>query len=183
MGYLGYNRKQKQAFIPNKEVREVFSASTESRSWSSTFTALRNSEALLLATWNCDKDKVAELIEKAHDKAGNRSYNSEAALSYAIQLAYYSAQDLYTLIPEMDTGKGYADLVYIPKKPNIPALIIELKFGKTEQIAFDQILERNYADRLSLYKGNLILVGINYDKTISNGSTNYKHHSCMIEKW
>ena len=33
-----------------------------------------------------------------------------------------------------------------------------------------------------IYKGNIILVGINYDSDIKNDVVNYKHHSCMIER-
>ena len=53
------------------------------------------------ATWNCDEEKVAELLEWFHDTAENRMYNSEAALSYAIQMAYYAAQKCYTTIQEL----------------------------------------------------------------------------------
>ena len=125
---------------------------------------------------------MAELIEVAHDKAGNRTYNSEEALSYSIRLAYYSAQEYYTVIPELDTGKGYADLVYIPKVPDKPAILVELKYNKDVVTAITQILERNYPERLEHYKGNIILVGINYDKEIKNDSPEFKHHSCRIER-
>ena len=182
LGYLGYDSETKELFIPNKEVLDVFKFSTKSRDWTVTFRALQNSQKLLEATWNCDPKTVAELIEDAHDKAGNKTYHSEAGLSYAVQLAYYAAQDLYTIIPELDTGKGYADLAFIPRKPDIPAMLIELKYEKDADTAIAQIHRQNYPDRLELYKGNLILVGINYDRTVSNDSVDFKHHSCEIEK-
>ena len=182
LGYLGYDSDTKELFIPNKEVRDVFRSSTKSRDWAVTFRALQNSRKLLEATWNCDQKTVAELLEAAHDKAGNKTYHSEAGLLYVVQLAYYAAQDLYTILPELDTGKGYADLVFIPLKPDIPAMLIELKYEKNAETAISRILRQNYPDRLELYKGNLILVGINYDRTVSNDSIEFKHHSCVIEK-
>ena len=182
LGYLGYQRETKEVFIPNKEVLDVFKSSTKNRAWSVTFRALQNSQKLLEATWNCDKKTVAELLEAAHDKAGNKTYHSEAGLSYAVQLAYYAAQDLYTIVPELDTGKGYADLAYIPKEPKYPAMLIEFKYEKDADTAISQIHRQKYPERLELYKGNLILVGINYDRTVSNDSTEFKHHSCEIEK-
>ncbi|MBR4345140.1 MAG: AAA family ATPase [Lachnospiraceae bacterium] len=183
LGYLGYESDTKEVFIPNKEVLDVFKSSTKNnRDWTVTFRALQNSRKLLEATWNCDRKMVAELLEAAHDKAGNRTYHSEAGLSYAVQLAYYAAQDLYTIIPELDTGKGYADLAYIPKDPKYPAMLIELKYEKDADTAISQIHRQNYPERLELYKGNLILVGINYDRTLSNDSEEFKHHSCEIEK-
>jgi len=182
LGYLGYDSDTKELFIPNREVLQVFKSSTKDRDWTVTFRALQNSQKLLEATWNCEKETVAELIEAAHDKAGNRTYHSEAGLSYAVLLAYYAAQDLYTIIPELDTGKGYADLAFIPKKPDIPVMLMELKYEQDADTAIAQIHRQKYPDRLELYKGNLILVGINYDKTISRDEMEFKHHSCEIEK-
>ena len=182
LGYLGYDCDKRELFIPNKEVLQVFKASTKNRDWTVTFRALQNSRKLLESTWNLDQKAVAELLEAAHDKAGNKTYHSKAGLSYAVQLAYYAAQDLYTIIPELDTGKGYADLVFIPLKPDIPAILIELKYEKEADTAITQIHRQKYPDRLELYKGNLILVGINYDREKNNESIEFKHHSCVIEK-
>ncbi len=182
LGYLSYERDSKEVFIPNREVMDVFRSSTKSKDWTMTFRALEKSEKLLEATWACDEKTVAELIEAAHNKAGNKTYHSEAGLSYAVQLAYYRAQDYYTIIPEMDTGKGYADLVLIPKKPDIPAILIEFKYEQDADTAIEQIRRQDYPERLGLYKGNLILVGINYDREIRNEQPMFKHHSCRIER-
>ncbi len=182
LGYLGYDSSTKNVFIPNQEVLQVFRSSTGGRDWKVTFQAIENSRRLLEATWECDKETVADLLEAAHDKAGNKTYHSEAGLSYAVQLAYYAAQDLYTIIPELDTGKGYADLAFIPKDPDVPALLIELKYEEDTETAISQIHRQKYPDRLQLYKGNLILVGINYTRTISSKDIAFKHHSCRIER-
>ena len=182
LGYLGYDSDTKKVFIPNQEVLQVFKTSTKSREWTATFRALANSRKLLEATWACDEETVAELLEAAHDRTGNKSYHSEAGLSYAVQLAYYAAQDDYTLIPELDTGKGYADLVYIPKKPNLPALLVELKYEKDANTAIEQIHRQKYPERLEHYRGKLILVGINYDRNLPNDKPGFKHHSCRIER-
>ncbi len=182
LGYLSYNRDRGEVFIPNKEILDVFKSSTKAKDWTMTFRALNNSGKLLEATWNCDEEAVAELIELAHNRAGNRTYHSEAGLSYAVQLAYYRAQDYYTIIPELDTGKGYADLAFIPLKPDVPALLIEMKYEENADTAIEQIHRQKYPERLEHYKGNLILVGINYDKDIKNEQPEFKHHSCKIEK-
>ena len=182
LGYLGYDRDQKEVFIPNKEVMDVFKTSTKSQDWTTTFRALENSRKLLEATWALDEETTADLIEAAHNKAGNRTCHSEAGLSYAIQLAYYAAQDYYTVIPEMDTGKGYADLVFLPKNPDIPAILVELKYEKDAESAITQIHRQKYPDRLEHYRGNLILVGISYTRETKNDLLSFKHHSCRIEK-
>lgn len=182
LGYLGYDSERGELFIPNREVLQVFDTSTRDRSWTATFRALENSRKLLEATWAGDAETVAALIERAHDCAGNRTYHSEAGLSYAVQLAYYSAQDEYTLIPELDTGKGYADLAYLPKRPGIPALLIGLKYDEDADSAIRQIHRQRYPDRLEHYRGNLVLVGIGYEREASNEGPRYKHHSCVIER-
>ena len=184
LGYLGYDDEQREVFIPNREILDEFKTSTKSDEWIDTFRSFEISQKLLRATWDCDADKVAELLEEAHDRAGNKTYNDEAALSYAIQLAYYAAQKYYTTILELDTGKGYADIVYLPapKHPDIQALLIELKYEKDKDTAMDQIRRQRYPDRLEHYRGNILLVGINYNKDVNNDNVQFKHHSCRIER-
>ena len=184
LGYLGYDDQRKEVFIPNREILDEFKASTKTADWSPVFRSLKISNELIEATWACNEQRVAELLEKAHDRAENTTYNSENALSYAIQLAYYAAQRYYTTIQELDTGKGYADIVYLPspKYPDKPALLVELKYNKSVKTALDQIRARNYPQVLEHYKGNILLVCINYDKDIPSDEPDYKHHTCSIEK-
>ena len=184
LGYLGYDADSKEVFIPNREILDEFKTSTKSSEWEGTFQAFRASQELLQATWEENEEKVAELLEAFHDTAENKTYNSEAALSYAIQLAYYAAQKYYTTIQELDTGKGYADIVYLPspKYPDKPALLVELKYNKTVQTAADQIRDRNYPQKLIHYKGNILLVEVNYNNELMAAEEEYKHHSCKIER-
>lgn len=185
LGYLAYDSESEEVFIPNKEIKDEYNNSVEkNEKWQRLFAVLNDSQKLLEATWREDESEVARMLEFAHDRASNKTYNSEAALSYAVQYAYYSAHNYYSTIQELDTGKGYADIVYIPAKeyPDKPALLVELKYNKDADTALDQIKRRNYPQILDDYKGNIILVGINYDSDIKNDVVNYKHHSCMIER-
>ena len=184
LGYLGYDDERGEVFIPNREILDEFKTSTKGREWVSTFKAFETSLELLEATWNGDEEKVAELVEDAHNQAGNMTYNDEAALSYGIQLAYYAARKYYTTILELDTGKGYADVVYLPapQYAKKPALLIELKYGHSAELAMDQIRRQKYLDRLEHYKGNILVVGINYDRELPADHPEYKHHSCRIER-
>ena len=184
LGYLKYNSETGEVTIPNKEILDEFKSSTRSEEWIETFTSFTKSQELLNATWNCNEEKAAELLEWFHDTTENKTYNSEAALSYAVQMAYYAGQKYYTTIQELDSGKGYADLVYLPapKHPDKPALLIELKYDKTIKTAADQIREKNYPQKLEHYKDNLLLVSINYDRNAGSTDVLYKHHSCSIEK-
>lgn len=183
LGYLKYNSDTKEVSIPNKEILDEFKNSTESEEWIGTFTSFKKSQELLNATWNLNEEKTAELLEWFHDTAENKTYNSEAALSYAVQMAYYAGQKYYTTIQELDSGKGYVDLVYLPspKCPDKPALLIELKVDKTIKTAADQIKDKNYPQKLEHYKDNILLISVNYDKDVSSTDVQYKHHSCRIE--
>ena len=74
-------------------------------------------------------------------------------------------------------GKGFADVCFIPREIHLdkPAVLIELKWDKSAAGALSQIKEKQYTDTLKQYQGNLLLVGINYDKIT-------KEHTCVIEK-
>ena len=133
---------------------------------------------------NQTAEKVAELLEEAHNRADNKTYNDEAALSYAIQYAYYAAEKYYTMLLELDAGKGYADRVYIPRPQyaDKPVLIIELKYEKDAEGAITQIKRQQYPDRFEAYKGNILLVGINYNRDARNTDADFKHHTCEIDR-
>ena len=88
------------------------------------------------------------------------------------------------MIPELDSGKGYADIAFLPQPEHAdrPALVVELKYDKDADTALTQIRNRNYPARLRHYANNMLLVGINYDKEVPAGSPGYKHHTCVIER-
>lgn len=90
---------------------------------------------------------------------------------------YQREAELSGCVRELPTGRGFADFVYIPKpeyKADYPALVVELKWNKTADTALQQIKDRKYPQSLEQYTGNILLVGINYDKKT-------KEHSCVIE--
>ena len=96
-------------------------------------------------------------------------------------MAYFTAPAYYNVIREMPTGKGYADLVFIPRANAgyRPAMVIELKYNKDADTAINQIKEKRYQGALSGYSDRILLVGINYD---TEGESK-KHHTCIIEEW
>ena len=182
LGYLRYNPETAEVSIPNREILDEFRTSTRSEEWINTFKSFKKSQELLQMTWNCDAERVAELLEWFHDMAENKTYNSEAALSYAVQMAYYAGQRYYTTIQELDSGKGYCDLVYLPSPKNAdkPALLIELKYNKSIRTAADQVRSKNYLQKLEHYRGNILVVSINYNRDADSGKGDFKHHTCEI---
>ena len=95
-------------------------------------------------------------------------------------MAYLSAMQYYFKpVRELPTGRGFADFVFIPKpeyKSDYPALVVELKWNKSAVSALQQIKDRKYPDSIQDYTGDILLVGINYDKKT-------KKHQCRIEKY
>lgn len=90
-------------------------------------------------------------------------YNDENSLSCVITLAYYNAINEYTLIRELPTGKGFADIAFLPRRYSAKsALLVELKYDRSAPNAISQIKEKQYPETMREYKGNLLLVGINY---------------------
>jgi hypothetical protein len=77
----------------------------------------------------------------------------------------------------MPAGKGFADLIFLPRKNHLdkPAMVVELKWDKSAEGAIKQIEAKQYTDALKGYKGELLLVGINYDKAT-------KSHECTIKR-
>ena len=178
LGYLAYEYESSSVFIPNAEIRGEFRNAIEGEHWKDVVASLEKSEQLLQATWNQDAQTVAQILDEVHsENTSILTYNDENSLSCVISLAYYNAMKDYTKVREFPTGKGFADIVYLPKKnSDKPAMIIELKYDKTAQGAIAQIKERCYPESLKEYHGNLLLVGINYDKKT-------KKHCCVIEKF
>lgn len=128
LGYLTYDFYTKEISIPNYEISEQFASTIKVMGWPEVANSLKQSDELLKATLRCYEEKVTELIEKAHsDNTSILKYNDENSLSCVISLAYYSARKTYTIERELPAGKGFADLVFLPRKNNSnPAMIVEL---------------------------------------------------------
>ncbi len=177
LGYLAYNSELSTVSIPNNEIREEFEASLKNSSHTDLAQMIKDSENLLENTLQCNESEVAAAIERAHD-AGTAPlfYNNEQALRSVIKFAYISAVDSYVQIQELPSGKGFADVVFIPKRTSdFPVLIIELKWNKPADSAIGQIKQKNYPAILQNLSTPIILVGITYDDKTHK-------HDCRIER-
>jgi len=179
LGYLGYDSRQEEAFIPNKEIIREFENAMSVGGWQEVVNVLKASEKLLEDTLNCNADSVARGLDRAHTEVASvLTYNDENSLGCAISLAYYSARKDYRMIRELPTGHGFADVVFLPlPHRNKPALVVELKYDKSAGLAMQQMKDRHYAQALEGYAGEILLVAVNYDRDNPN-----KPHSCVIEK-
>lgn len=154
LGYLTYDDKNKMVKIPNSEVRSEYVNAVAMSDWGNVSQALKNSADTLNAIWKGREKQVADALAQAHFETSHIQYNDENALSYTISLALYAARNFYTIHRELAGGKGFADLVMIPKKQfqGKPALIIELKWDKSARGAIAQIKEKQYFQSLEQYR-------------------------------
>ena len=165
-------------YIPNEEIKLEFKTCVKNNNrYAGVYDLIKNTDVLLNDIWSLNSEAVAKIFDEAHqDHTSILTYNNENSLANVIAISLFlSTTNTYNVVRELPTGKGYADLVYLPKPGvNKPALLIELKFDKSAQTAITQIKEKNYLQFFKDYKGEVLLVGINYSKDT-------KTHQCIIE--
>lgn len=176
LGYLSYDENTSLVKIPNAEIQEEFSRILKKPKNKKLAELVQRSEQLLNDTLARNEEAVAQAIQKVRDlNYAPMYYNDEQALRYAVKFAYIVCEDRYTKIEELPSGRGIADVVYLPNQSvRLPALLIELKWNKTEKDAIEQIKEKAYSTVLENYTGKIIYVGITYDEKS-------KIHTCKIE--
>lgn len=177
LGYLSYNREFKTAVIPNYEVRQEFEMAIADSDWTSVADALKQSERLLSCILLGDATSVAKGVDEVHrQNTSILKFNDENSLACVLSLAFYTARSRYDFFRELPASKGFADIVLIPHRDiETPAIVLELKYDKDANTAISQIKRQKYTDALRNYSGEIVLVGINYNKAT-------KKHSCLIEK-
>lgn len=178
LGYLTYERRTRECRIPNLEVSGEMESAVKANHWAHVADALRSSKQLLQATLRGDEEAVARGVDAAHDENTSiLSYNDENSLACVLSIAYYYASNDYIIHRELATGKGFADLVLIPRKNvDSPAIVIELKYDKAVDTAIEQIKRRQYPAKVAQYTDNLLLVGVTYERDT-------KQHHCRIERF
>lgn len=178
LGYLAYDEDTGLVRVPNEELREEFRRLLKKVHKERLAELVKNSEQLLTDTISGNEKGVAEAIQKIRDSNyAPTFYNNEQALRYAVKFAYIVCVDRYMKIEELPTGKGIADIVYIPdRNVRLPALLIELKWNEDKNSAIEQIKNKHYPAVLENYFGEIVLVGITYTEKD-------KEHTCKIEKF
>ena len=178
LGYLTYHETEKMVKIPNEEVRIEFRQFLSQKSINKGWVSLiRRSQKLLEDTIAGRGNEVAGALDEIRkEQYAPQFYNNEQSLRAIIKYAYIAAVGQYVKIEEMRSGKGIADVVFIPTTfSRLPAIVVELKWNKTSIGAISQIKEKGYTANLRPYAGNILLVGINYDEKSGR-------HFCLIEK-
>ena len=178
LGYLAYDAFSDRVFIPNQEVKEEFLRAIRNTDSPKLIQVVQQSEKLLEARLRMEEAIVAKMLDRIHSEySSSQFYNNEQSLRAVIQLAYISRVKDYLEFQELPSGKGCADIVFLPKRGfGKPLLVVELKWNKSSAGAIAQIKNKQYAQVVEEFGGEILLVGINY-------SEKTKKHSCKIEKF
>lgn len=180
LGYLGYDEEAREAFIPNREVMQEFANAITAGGWDKVACAIKGSAALLEAIIDGDEATVSAGVEAAHQETSHLTYNDENALAYTLSLGLYAARQWYTIVRELPSGKGFADLVLVPRRAfaDKPAVVAELKWDMDADTAIEQIRRRDYPAVLADWLadgGHVVLAGVSYDRRT-------REHACKIER-
>ena len=184
LGYLGCvddGGDYRLAYVPNKEIRTALSSIVKSQPWFNSIPIIERSQSLFEAITTLDANKAAEIITEIHNSPNVSllTYNREESMVFClISGLMWCTEREYECYRELQSGKGSADLIYVPKRNiHLPILLIEFKYGQSAEDALNQIKEKEYFSRYrdGDYPNDVLLIGINY-----NPKT--KDHQCLIEK-
>ncbi len=177
LGYLCYDIGTGRARVPNEEVRGELRSAAEASRHPRLARVMRDSMQLVEDVLAGDEEAVAAAIGRAHDAAcAPIHYNGEQALRAVVKAALVAATDDWTCVDELPSGRGYADVAYLPRRgSDMPALLVELKWDQPVRAAVDQMRERDYPQVLRGLGVPILLVAVTYDAKT-------KEHSCRIER-
>ena len=173
----------RSVYIPNDEIRYSLLSNVMQNSWYKGMAVVKRSFELYQATVSLNATKVAGIFDEIHNNTDISvlAYNNEESLTYCVIAGYtLSTADRYITRRQLQAGKGVADIIYDPVMPNLPIIIVELKYGISAEEAIEQIKQKNYAAPYLERPNPILLVGINYINDPQKD--NYKEHQCIIEK-
>ena len=184
LGYLGCmddGDNYRLAYVPNREIKNALADLVKVQPWFNSMPVIERSESLFKAITALDGNRTAEIITQIHNSPNISllTYNREESMVFClISGLMWSTEKEYECFRELQSGKGSADLVYVPKRnARLPVLLIEFKYGRSAEEALHQIKEKEYFSRYRNgdYQNDILLIGISY-----NPKT--KDHQCIIEK-
>lgn len=175
LGYLCYDIGTGRARVPNEEVRGELRRAVGRSRHANVARVMRDSMQLVEDVLARDEEAVATAIGRAHDAAcAPIHYNGEQALRAVVKAALVAAVDDWACVDELPSGRGYADVAYLPRaESGRPALLVELKWDQPVGAAVDQVLARDYPQALRDLGVPILVVAVTYDAKT-------KEHTCRI---
>ena len=179
LGYINYNKSTQEGKIPNEEIRVAIYDIVKASRWNDVIRAIDASEKFIDSLVYGDEAAVAGILDKIHcELASILTFNNENTLACVVMYACYTARKDYFVFRELPSGVGFVDIALVPLPDRgLPAVLVELKWNKDADTAIKQIHDRKYPSAFESYQGDIVLVGVNYDKNSTD-----KMHTCKIER-
>ena len=179
LGYINYHQKTGRGTIPNEEIREAIYDIASASRWDGVLRSIEASEKFIDHLIHGDEVGVAAILDKIHcELASILTFNDENTLACVVMYACYTARRDFFVFRELPSGVGFVDIALIPlPSRGLPAVLVELKWDKTADTAIQQIYNRKYTSAFDDYEGEIVLVGVNYNKESKD-----KMHECKIER-
>ena len=179
LGYLTYDTTTGTGRIPNEEIREAMYLAATDCHWNEVIKSVNASVKFIDSLVHGDELAVAAILDKIHcELASILTFNNENTLACVVMYACYTARKDFFVFRELPSGVGFVDIALIPL-PNrgLPAVLVKLKWNHDADSAIKQIYNRKYTSSFDNYKGEIVLVGVNYNKDSKD-----KMHTCKIER-
>ncbi len=165
LGYLAYDELSASCYIPNYEISLEFENALKELDWDEIYNPISNSKKLYDETLKGNTEYINQIFDLNHKSlAGPFNKNKEDILGIITLISYYSIRRYYDVHKEVTSTLGRADIMYIPHDNTHIPLIIELKVNSSKEECIKQIKTREYFNALGSYKGDLLLLGIAYNK-------------------
>lgn len=172
LGYLAYDKSDRTCHIPNYEIKNEFIQALRELDWTEIYNPISNSMSLYEETLKGNTEFINKSLDKNHKElAGPFNKNKEDVLGIIVEISYYNVQKYYMMKKEDTSALGRSDISFIPKDGSHIPFIVELKVNSSPEEAISQIKEKEYFNSLGDYKGEVLLLGINYNsKTLKHSS-------------
>ena len=139
---------------------------------------------LICMNYDGMKNAIIEMLSGSEVKVDTATFKNDPAkiqnrddvITYLIYLGYlgYNEDNETAFVPNEEIRQ---ELITAVRSSNWDEVIaLELKWNKDTETAIQQIKNKRYPELVLNYTGDILLVGINYDKKS-------KEHQCLIEKY
>ena len=183
-GYLtisSYNSQRNiyQLGYPNHEVRTAAQNYLLAIFTNTDATEIENTAAQLWTAWNSSNiDKAMTLLRTLFAKVPYPLHVKLESFYHSLFQMICTTASIKTQ-SEYNTSHGRVDLIMdLPKV----LYIVEIKFNESAQIALQQILDKRYYEPFTDHNKPIILLGLNFSKTVGNFELTHEYQNLAQKK-
>ncbi len=155
LGYLGCTCETASchsACVPNREIRYALCSMVRRQPWFAGHQVTERSDRLFRAITSMDAATAGEILGSIHNSSyvSHLGYNSREALGFCKASGLlWTSEVIYDIRQELSSGRGWFDMVFLPRISTLPVMIFEFKRDSTATDALKKIRDQGYAERYS----------------------------------